>query len=245
MNKRVALITGAAGGMGLATVKRLAGDGFRIAGLDLNIAPLEELLRQERLDARAYAVNASEQSQVRDAVNQVLTDYGAIHVLVNLIGWTATSKFLEEDSQYWHKLIGVNFLPVLFLTHAVAPAMIKQGGGHIVFVTSDAGKVGSGGEAVYAGMKGGVIAFAKSIAREFARFNINVNCTAPGPTDTPLERQQKQEDPEVVARRVKIIPFRRWAKPEEQAAAISFLASDDASYITGQVLSVSGGLTMN
>ena len=241
-SKKVALVSGAAGGMGLATVRRLAADGFRIAGLDLNPAPLEALLRDEGIDGHAYAIDASQQASVAAVVAQVLADFGSVDALVNLVGWTAVSKFLDEDAAYWQKLIGVNFLPALYLTHAVGPAMVSQGGGRIVFVTSDAGKVGSGGEAVYAGLKGGVIAFAKSIARELARFNINVNCTAPGPTDTPLEHSQ---DPEVVARRVKMIPFRRWAKPEEQAAAISFLVSDDARYITGQVLSVSGGLTMS
>ena len=120
--------------------------------------------------------------------------------------------------------------------------MIEQGGGRMLFVTSDAGKVGTSGEAVYAGLKGGVIAFAKSVAREWARYNINVNCTAPGPTDTPLEADQ---DPDLVARRLKVIPFRRMATPEEQAGAIAFFVSDDADYITGQVLSISGGLTMS
>lgn len=241
-DKKVALIAGAAGGMGIPTVRRLARDGFRIAGLDLNATALEQMLKSEEIDGRAYSVDASKHDSVNDAVSKVLADFGHIDVLVNLIGWTQTSKFLDEENSYWQKLIGLNFLPAVYLAHAVGQQMVKQGGGRIVFVTSDAGKVGSGGEAVYAGLKGGVIAFAKSLARELARHNIHVNCTAPGPTDTPLEHEQ---DPEVVARRVKIIPFRRWAKPEEQAAAIAFLASDDACYITGQVLSVSGGLTMS
>lgn len=240
--KKVAVVVGAAGGMGLATVKRLAADGFKIAALDLNTAAVDELIAEAGIDGKAYRIDASKQENCDQVVEQVVRDFGKIDVLVNLVGWTLTSKFLEEKRDYWEKLIGINFFPVLFMTHAVAPIMIQNGGGKIIYVTSDAAKVGSGGEAVYAGLKGGVVAFAKSVAREFARYNINVNCTAPGPTDTPLEHDQ---DPEVVARRIKIIPFRRWAKPEEQAAAVSFFASDSADYITGQVLSVSGGLTMS
>lgn len=240
-DKKVALITGAAGGMGLPTVRRLVADGFRVAALDLNISGLEELIRKEKLDAKAYQIDATSEVRCRDVVAAVKAEFGRIDAFVNMIGWTSSSRFVEEASDYWQKLVAVNFLPVVYLSHAIAPIMIEQGGGKMLFVTSDAGKVGTSGEAVYAGLKGGVIAFAKSLAREWARYKINVNCTAPGPTDTPLEADQ---DPELVARRLKVIPFRRMAKPEEQASAIAFFVSDDASYITGQVLSVSGGLTM-
>lgn len=239
--KKVAVVTGAAGGMGVPTVRRLAADGFRIAAIDLDIAPLEELIAAEKLDAKPYRLDATDEAACRRTVAEIRDEFGRIDIFVNLIGWTASSRFLEEESSYWHKLIAVNFLPVITLSHAIAPIMIEQGGGKMLFVTSDAGKVGTSGEAVYAGLKGGVIAFAKSVAREWARYKINVNCTAPGPTDTPLEAEQ---EPELVARRLKVIPFRRMARPEEQAAAIAFFVSDDAGYITGQVLSVSGGLTM-
>ena len=239
--KKVALVTGAAGGMGLPTVRRLVADGFSVAALDLNVSGLEALISSEALDVKAYQIDATSEARCREVVEAVKAEFGQIDVFVNMIGWTASSRFVEETSDYWHKLVAVNFLPVVFLSHAIAPIMIEQGGGKMVFVTSDAGKVGTSGEAVYAGLKGGVIALAKSLAREWARYKINVNCTAPGPTDTPLEADQ---DPELVARQLKVIPFRRMAKPEEQASAIAFFASDDASYITGQVLSVSGGLTM-
>ena len=199
------------------------------------------MIREEKLDAVAYQIDATSEGRCREVVSQVKTDFGRIDAFANLIGWTASSRFVEEESDYWKKLVSVNFMPVIYLSHAIAPIMIEQGGGRMVFVTSDAGKVGTSGEAVYAGLKGGVIAFAKSVAREWARYKISVNCTAPGPTDTPLEADQ---DPELVARRLKVIPFRRMAKPEEQASVISFFLSDDAAYITGQVLSVSGGLTM-
>lgn len=239
---RIAVVTGAGGGMGLATVRRLARDGYRIAAIDLNTDDLERIVKDEKIDASVRKVDASDEAQCRGAITEIHDEYGRIDAFVNLIGWTDSSRFVEENSAYWHRLIGVNFLPVLHFSHAIAPIMIAQGGGKMLFVTSDAGKVGTSGEAVYAGLKGGVIAFAKSVAREWARFGINVNCTAPGPTDTPLEADQ---DPDLVARRLKVIPFRRMATPDEQAAAIAFFISDDANYITGQVLSISGGLTMS
>jgi 2-hydroxycyclohexanecarboxyl-CoA dehydrogenase len=242
ISNKIAVVVGASGGMGLATVKRLAQDGFTIAALDLNTAAVEKLIREEGISAKAYALDASNEASCKEVVAQIEKDFGRVDVLVNLVGWTLTSKFLEEDSTYWTKLIGVNFLSAVYMTHAIAPMMIANGGGRIVYVTSDAAKVGQSGEAVYAGLKGGVVGFAKSVAREFARYNINVNCTAPGPTDTPLEHSQ---DPAIVERIIKKIPFRRWASPEEQASVIAFFASEDAKYITGQVLSVSGGLTMS
>lgn len=240
--KRIALVAGAAGGMGLATVRRLHADGFRIAALDIATAELDRIIVEEGLDAHSWQVDATREADVRAVVAEVLERHGRIDALVDLIGWTLTSRFTDEASDYWHRLVAVNFMSAVYLCHAVVPAMIGQGGGRIVFVTSDAGKVGQSGEAVYAGMKGGLIAFARSLARELARHHVNVNCTAPGPTDTPLEHNQ---DPAIVERIIRKIPFRRWATPEEQAAAIAFFVSDDARYITGQVLSVSGGLTMS
>ncbi|MGE0093072.1 MAG: SDR family NAD(P)-dependent oxidoreductase [Alphaproteobacteria bacterium] len=240
---RVALITGAGGGMGIATVTRFAKEGYRIAAVDLNAAGLKEAAGHAGgAEVRSYTGDLSNQETVRDIVRKIEGDFGQVDALVNLVGWTQTSRFVDEDNSYWTKIIGVNFLSAIYATHAVVPGMIERKSGKIVYVTSDAGRVGQSGEAVYAGMKGGVIAFAKSIARELSRYNINVNCTAPGPTDTPLEHDQ---DPEIVQRIIKKIPFRRWAKPEEQAAAMAFLCSTDADYITGQVLSVSGGLTMS
>jgi 2-hydroxycyclohexanecarboxyl-CoA dehydrogenase len=148
---------------------------------------------------------------------------------------------VTEDSAYWRRVIAINYDAILYVTHAVLPGMIERQRGRIVNVSSDAGRVGQSGEAVYAGTKGAVIAFSKSLAREVARYGITVNCTAPGPTATPLEFAQ---DPDVINRIIRHIPFRRMAEPEEQASAIAFLVSDDAKFITGQTLSVSGGLTM-
>jgi 2-hydroxycyclohexanecarboxyl-CoA dehydrogenase len=241
-NGKIALITGASGGMGMATIRRLASDGYRIVALDLNAEPAGQLLVDRDIDGRAYRVDLTNETDTRAVIATAQKEVGPIDALVNMVGWTKESRFVEEQSDYWKKLIAVNFLSALYVTHAILPGMIERKSGRIVTVTSDAARVGSGYEAVYAGTKGGLTAWSKSIARELARFNINVNCTAPGPTNTPLEQKA---DPEVVARRVKAIPFRRWAEPEEQAAAISFLLSSDATYITGQILSVSGGLTMS
>lgn len=238
---RIALITGAAGGMGSATVKRFHEAGYRVAAVDQNRAGLEAVKAAVGDGIRLFPADMTQEAVVRDLVRRVESELGPIEAVANLIGWAETTRFLDENSAYWQKIVAVNFMSAVYLTHAVLPAMIERKRGKLVFVTSDAGRVGQSGEAVYAGMKGGLIAFAKSIAREMARYNICVNCTAPGPTDTPLEHAQ---DPEVIQRIIKKIPFRRWATPEEQAGAILFLCSKDANYITGQVLSVSGGLTM-
>jgi 2-hydroxycyclohexanecarboxyl-CoA dehydrogenase len=239
--KRVVIITGAAGGMGLATVRRFLADGYRVAGIDLKIESLAELQSQAKDQLVCFTVDVTNETAARETVHRIEATMGAVYALVNLVGWTAITRFLEEDSKYWNKIVAVNFMSALYMTHSVLPAMVERKLGKIVFVTSDAGKVGQSGEAVYAGTKGGLIAFAKSMAREMARYNVNINCTAPGPTQTPLE---DDGDPKVIERIIKAIPFRRRSQPDEQAAAIAFLCSRDADYITGQVLSVSGGLTM-
>ena len=239
---KLAVVTGAAGGMGIATVERLSRDGFRIAALDIDKAGLNEAKNAAAGDVYPYCADLTDETVVRSTIEQIQSDHGDISALVNLIGWTTTQKFVDEDSAYWRRIIDINLMSILYATHACLPGMIERNSGKIVTVTSDAGKVGQSGEAVYAAAKGGLIAWSKSLARELARFNINVNCTAPGPTDTPLEADQ---DPAIVARILKAIPFRRMAQPNEQAAMISFLCSSDSDYITGQTYSVSGGLTMS
>ncbi|MCB2022606.1 MAG: SDR family oxidoreductase, partial [Burkholderiaceae bacterium] len=156
-------------------------------------------------------------------------------------GWGRTAPFWEGTDEFWDKLVALNFVGPMQLTKALLPAMIERASGRIVNVSSDAGRVGSLGETVYSGAKGGLIAFTKSLAREVARYQINVNCVCPGPTDTPLMAAVPEKVQEGLK---KAIPFRRLAQPSEIADAIVFFASDRASYVTGQVLSVSGGLTM-
>lgn len=238
---KLALITGAAGGMGAATVARLSSDGFRIAALDIDEMGLVRAIEPVRTDAQTLVVDLTDEGAVRSAIARVEKEMGAVDALVNLVGWCETHRFIGESSDYWRRIVAVNFEAILYVTHAVLPRMIERRQGKIVNVSSDAARVGSGGEAVYAGAKGAVVAFTKSLAREVARHHINVNCTAPGPTDTPLEANQ---DPEVVQRVVRVIPFRRMATPDEQARVISFLCSTDSDFMTGQTLSVSGGLTM-
>lgn len=240
----VALVTGAAGGMGQATVERLTKDGFTVAALDINEKGLDEVTSRVGSGARGWPCDQTDEASVRAAVARVEAEMGPIKALVNLIGWAGTTRFAEEDSAYWEKVIAINFKSILYVAHPVLQGMIERKEGKIVTVASDAGRVGTSGEAVYAAMKGGLIAFSKSLARENARYNINCNVVAPGPTETPLLREEMAENPDLINRMVRIIPFRRVGQPTDMAAAISFLCSPDSDYITGQTLSVSGGLTM-
>ena len=192
----------------------------------------------------AVAVDISDPDQVDAAVEEVIRRVGRVDVLVNSVGWNIHSYFRDQEPGFWRRVVEVNLLGQIHLCHAVLEDMVARKRGAIVNVSSDAGRVGTNGETVYAAAKGGVIAFTKSLAREVTRFGIRVNCVAPGPTDTPMLRRVMEEQPDIVARMTAMIPMRRIAEPDEQAAPIVFLASDEASYITGQVLSVNGGLNM-
>ena len=244
---KVALVTGAAGGIGQAVTLRLLSDGFTVAAMDINDAGLVELAgkAKQRMGAlTTWRCDQTDERQTRDAVAKIESRLGPIEGLVNTIGWVGTTRFADEDSAYWRKVIAINLESVLYVTHAVLRGMVERKRGKMVHFASDAGRVGTSGEVVYSATKGGIIAFAKSLAREHARHNINVNCVSPGPTDTPLLQQEIKDDPELIRRMVRLIPFRRVAKPKDQAAAVSFLMSPDADYITGQTISVSGGLVM-
>jgi 2-hydroxycyclohexanecarboxyl-CoA dehydrogenase len=240
----LALLAGAAGGMGQATVRRLAADGFRVAAMDINPQGLEEVVANTKGEVRSYPCDQTDEAVLRSVVSRVESDMGPVDALVNLTGWAGTTRFDQEDSAYWRKVIAINFEALLYVVHPVLQGMIERKRGKMVFVSSDAGRVGTSGEAVYAGTKAGVVGFAKSLARENARHNINVNVIAPGPTDTPLLREEIKENPDLINRMVRIIPFRRVGAPDDMANAIAFFCSSDSDYITGQVLSVSGGLTM-
>ena len=242
--EKLALITGAAGGMGRATAARLAADGFRIAAMDIDGDGLSALVDEVGGAVEAYPCDQTIEEDVRAVVAEVIDKYGSIGALVNLTGWTGTSRFDQESSASWRKVMAINFESMLYVTHPTIVSMIERKQGKIVLISSDSGRVGTSGEAVYAAMKAGVIAFGKSLARENARHNININIVSPGPTDTPLLQADMAENPELIQRIVRIIPFRRLGKPSDMAGAISFLCSKDSDYITGQTLSVSGGLTM-
>jgi 2-hydroxycyclohexanecarboxyl-CoA dehydrogenase len=228
----VAVVTGAASGIGRATALHLARDGYEVAAADLAEIP----------DRTGFAVDVSDTDEVGAFADEVLSRLGAPEVVVNCAGWDETRPFVDTDPAFWDRVVRINYLGVVAVTHAFLAPMIDAGlGGRIVNVASDAGRVGSSGETVYAGAKGGVIAFTKSVAREMARHRITANVVCPGPTDTPLFRAQPERLQEAL---VKAVPMRRLATPEDIARAIAFFAAPDSGYITGQVLSVSGGLTM-
>ncbi|MFB2551348.1 SDR family NAD(P)-dependent oxidoreductase [Ensifer soli] len=244
MTLRTALVTGAAGGIGSSICQRLLEDGYRVAGTDINAAGLAALGEALGASFTGYARDQTHADAMALLVDEIERDLGPVDAFVNVTGWTNATRFETETQAYWEKVIALNFTSLLFASQPVLKSMIARKSGRMVFIASDAGRVGTGHEAVYAACKGAVIAFAKSLARENARHLINVNCVAPGPTATTLFTEEMRDHPEMVARMLKAIPFRRAAEPSEQASVVSYLLSDDASYITGQVLSVSGGLTM-
>jgi 2-hydroxycyclohexanecarboxyl-CoA dehydrogenase len=229
---RSAVVTGGSSGIGRAAAALLSAAGARVFVADLNPAPDEfDFVETDVTDAAA----------VRALAQTVTARAGAPWVLVNAAGWDRTQPFIETDVEFMEKIVRINLLGCMMLTRELLPAMVEAGGGKIVNVASDAGRVGSSGETVYAGAKGGVIAFSKSLAREVAAVPIHVNCVCPGPTDTPLF----QSLPEKLRRGLeRAVPFRRLASPEEVAHAILFFASRRSDFVTGQTLSVSGGLTM-
>ena len=241
---KVAVVTGAASGIGRATALQLAAAGARVFVADRDEAGGSEtcsLARERGAAAELVVMDLTEDDSIRAGAEVFLGGGRAPDVLVNAAGWDRLEPFLDNSFEFMEQIVRLNLLGPVKLTRELVPAMIEQGAGKIVNVASDAGRVGSTGETVYAGAKGGVIAFTKSLAREVARHGINVNCVCPGPTDTPLFDSLPEKMRHALTR---AIPFRRLAKPEEVADAILFFASARSDFITGQVLSVSGGLTM-
>jgi 2-hydroxycyclohexanecarboxyl-CoA dehydrogenase len=247
----VVVVTGAAGGIGSALCRRLRDEGARIALLDVQGAAAEALARELSADssqARAYTVDITDRDAVVRAIAHVEAELGEIAALVNNAGWDRAGPFVDTDPALWAKIIAINLTGPMHLHHAVLPHMIRRGRGRIVNVASDAGRVGSSGEAVYSACKGGIIAFSKTMARELARQRITVNAVCPGPTDTALFQDfagEGERGEKLRAALARSIPFGRLGQPEDLAGAICFLISADAAFITGQVLSVSGGLTMS
>jgi 2-hydroxycyclohexanecarboxyl-CoA dehydrogenase len=243
---RIALVTGGASGIGAACCRRLAAEGARVAVCDLNLEKAREVAGE--LDGEAYEMDVTGSDSVRESVAAAEHELGPTDVLVNNAGTDEFAFFKDTDEELWERIIGVNLLGVIRTTRAILPGMIDRREGRIVNVASEAGRVGSSGSATYSAAKGGVIAFTKTIAREGARFGIRCNAVAPGPIDTPLLRRAESELGELGAKLVKTMVggtlMRRMGEPEEVAATIAFLCSDDASYVTGQTLGVSGGLAM-
>ncbi len=244
LKDRVAIVTGGGRGIGWGIAQALAAEGARVAIFDIDGATAQKSAA-EIPGARAFRVDVTAKTQLDQAVGEVEKTFGAVHILVNNAGWDRPMPFVETSEEFWDKILAVNLKGPIICTRAVLDSMIKQGGGKIVFIASDAGRVGSSGEAVYSAAKGGLIAFTKTLARELARHRINVNCVSPGPSDTPLfEEEFAKGKPGLAEALRKAIPWGRLGRPEDIARAVVFFASDDAEYITGQTLSVSGGLTM-
>jgi 2-hydroxycyclohexanecarboxyl-CoA dehydrogenase len=240
---KVVLVTGGASGIGRATVMAFAREGATVICADVNAAAGEAVKNEAaaaKLKVDFVAIDMGNSDSIRAAAAEVLKKYPRVDVLVNGAGWGDIQPFMQNAPDFIDRVIAINLAGPVHLAQALLPPMIAANGGKIVNIASDAGRVGSGGETVYAGAKGGLIAFTKSLAREVARYSINVNCVCPGPTDTPMLATRSDKLREAF---LKAIPFRRFAKPEEIADAVVFFASPQAEYITGQVVSVSGGLT--
>jgi 2-hydroxycyclohexanecarboxyl-CoA dehydrogenase len=240
---RVAIVTGAASGIGRATALDLAREGATVVVADIDVPGAEEVTAEIRKSGQAMAqrVDVTDAAQARSMAAETLKAFGRIDILVSNAGWDRAGPFIETGEDLWDKVIAINYRGHLATTHAVLPSMIERGWGRIVTVASDAGRVGSTGEVVYSGAKGAVIAFTKGLAREVARHGINVNCVAPGLTDTPFLAGMPEK---LMAAIIRSIPLGRVGRPDEVARAIVFFASPDADYITGQTLSVNGGLNM-
>lgn len=247
MEQRVAFITGAGSGIGREIAQTLARKGIHIVVADIQETTAQEtvtLISQENQSAMAVFCDVTNLQNVHQAVIKATERFGKIDILVNNAGWDKVEPFLQSDPQTWEKIININLLGQIHTCKEILPMMIEKKYGKVVNIASDAARVGSSGEAVYSAAKGGVIAFTKTLAREMARYQLNINCVAPGPSDTPLFKEISSYNEGITGALEKAIPFRRLAQPKDIAGAVSYFISDDAAYVTGQTLSVSGGLTM-
>ena len=248
LSGRRVLLTGGASGIGQATAIRLAEEGCQVGILDLNEPGAAETA--ERCGGKAWVrrTDITSRTDVEASVAAFERDVGPTDFLANVAGWDVIKNFLDTDVALWDKIIAINLYGPLHLHHVVLPGMVKRGFGRVVNVSSDAGRVGSSGEAVYSACKGGIIAFTKTMAREVARKGVTLNVLCPGPTDTPLFdaiKAASADGAKIGESLARAVPLRRIGQPEDYPGTIAFLLSDDAAYITGQTISVSGGLTMS
>ncbi|KPK66871.1 MAG: 2-hydroxycyclohexanecarboxyl-CoA dehydrogenase [Gemmatimonas sp. SG8_38_2] len=250
LGNQVAVVTGGGGGIGQMICRRFAEEGARVAVLDIDAETARQTAESigEPTRARAVAVDITDPQSVKRAISEVVEAFGGIDILVNNAGWDRGAPFLETGPELWAKIIAINYQGVLHMHREVLPLMVERKRGRVVNIASDAGRVGSSGEAVYAGCKAAVIAFGKSVAREMARSGITINAVCPGPTDTAFFRDfagEGEYGEKLRAGLERAIPMRRLGQPDDIPGIVAFLASDDARFITGQVISVSGGLTMH
>lgn len=247
LSGRRALLTGGASGIGRATAIRLAEEGCQVGILDRDAAGAEATARSCHGRAWVRQTDITDRANVEASVAAFEQEVGPTDFLANIAGWDVIRNFLDTDVALWDRVVQINLYGPLHLHHVVLPGMVKRGFGRVVNVASDAGRVGSSGEAVYAACKGGIISFTKTMARELARKGITLNALCPGPTDTPLFDAVKAASPDgakIGEAMARAVPLKRIGVPEDYPGTIAFLLSDDAAYITGQTISVSGGLTM-
>lgn len=250
LESKVVVVTGAGGGIGGATAMRFAEEGSAVACLDLDTgaaARTATAIADAGGIASAHSCDIADRATVDEALSEVAEAHGPVDVLVNNAGFDIFEPFISTDPADWRRLIDVNLVGPLNMTHAVLPSMVERGGGRVVSVASDAARVGSSGESVYAACKSGLLGFSKTLAREHARHGITFNVVCPGPTDTALLAQvvDGASNPDKLREAFRrAVPMGRIGTPDDLPGAICFFASDDAAYITGQVISVSGGLTM-
>ena len=250
LKDKVVIVTGGGGAIGGAICRRFGAEGSRVGVFDLNGDNAETLAAEIRGaggQAWAQAVDIADYAAVSAAIQGFETDAGATDILVNCAGWDRFENFLDTDPASWEKLIDINLRGPLNMTHVVLAGMNERGSGRVVSISSDAARVGSSGEAVYSACKGGIVSLTKTLAREMARRGITINCVCPGPTDTPILRSfagEGEGGQKVYEGLKRAIPMKRLGEPEDVPGIVLFLASDDAAFITGQVISVSGGITM-
>src|SRR5207253_2191075 len=251
LKDRTVLVTGAANGIGAATARRLAEEGCAVGILDMDVAAGEDVageIEARGRRAKFYDVDIADYDAVSRAVESFEAAFGAVSFLVNNAGWDRAVNFLDTAPEFWRKVVAINLYGPLNVSHVVLRGMAARGFGRVVNIASDAGRVGSSGEAVYSACKGGIIAFSKTMARECARDDVRVNVICPGPTDTALLRSfvgEGEYGQKIYDGLKRAIPLKRLGQPDDIPGLVAFLSSDDANFMTGQVISISGGLTMN
>jgi len=251
LSKKVAIITGGSGAIGQAICQRFSDEGILVGILDINkekgIEIADEINRKGGT-ALAREVDITDYNSIVEATYEIESSFGPTDILVNNAGWDRLINFIDTEPSFWNEIISINLIGALNMHHIIVPGMLERQSGKVINIASDAGRVGSSGEAVYSACKGGLIAFTKTLARELARNGICCNAVAPGPVDTPLLRSMIPDgnlDGGLAKAFQKAIPMRRLGEPSDIPGIVAFLASQDSDYITGQIISVSGGLTMH